>query len=170
MKPVLFLRLKATNMATQIFYLEGKVNWAKVQEPVLKYGSKTDYEYTIDFLPNSEALAQLKASGSRLGVKSTPDGAVVKLRRGTSYTNKKNEIVNLDAPTVLKYNESTGENDPYDGLIGNGSDAIVKIAVYDTQMGKGTRLEGLVVLNLIEFEGGAAGPITSMDGDTVLPF
>lgn len=158
-------------MATQIFYLEGKVNWAKVQEPTLKYQSKTDYEYTIDFLPNAEALAQLKASGARSGVKQTEEGAQVRFRRSLFYVGKNGEKVDLDKPTVLKFNKDTGENEPFDGLIGNGSEVIVKIAVYDTQMGKGTRLEGLVVLDLVPYEGGApSGPITSTDGDTVLPF
>lgn len=152
-------------MATQFFYLEGTVDWAKVQEPVLKYGSKTDYEYSIDFTPNEESLAQFKASGSRKNLK---DGKV-KFNRD-AQKEIKGETVDLGKPKVLKYNEDTGENEPYDGLIGNGSRAIVKISVYDTRMGKGTQLEGINVLELVEYEGAPSGPITTTDGNEVLPF
>jgi hypothetical protein len=154
-------------MATQFFYLEGTVNWAKVQEPVLKYQSKTEYEYSLDFEPDEDSLAAFKASGSRKNVKN----GSIKFNRDVEYTNAKGETVDAGKPTVLIRNED-GENEPYTGLIGNGSKAIVKISVYDTRMGKGTRLEGLTVLDLVPFDGATipTEPITSSDGSQVLPF
>lgn len=153
-------------MATQYFYLEGTVDWAKVQEPVLKYQSKTEYEYSLDFTPTPECLLEFKASGSRKNVK---DGKI-KFNRDVSYQNKNNETVDAGAPIVL-IRTPEGTNEPFTGLIGNGSKAIVKISVYDTRMGKGTRLEGLTVLDLVEYESGMpTEPITSSDGSMVLPF
>lgn len=152
-------------MATQFFYLEGTVNWAKVQEPVLKYGSETEYEWTLDFKPLDPSA--IKASGSR---KKARDDGFYKFNRSTVRYKDGVEEPN-DPPTILLQNAETGENDPYNGLIGNGSKAIVKIAVYDTKMGKGTRLEGLVVTELVEYEAGVPStPITTTDGGTVLPF
>lgn len=152
-------------MATQFFYIEGIVNWAKVQEPVLKYGSETDYEWTLNFKPFNKA--ELKASGSR---KKEKDDGFFALSRNTIRNSADGEIEETP-PTVLLKNHETGENEVYTGLIGNGSKAIVKIAVYDTRMGKGTRLEGLVVTELVPYEAGIpSDPITTTDGDTVLPF
>lgn len=153
-------------MATQYFYLEGTVEWAKVQEPVLKYQSKTDYEYSLDLTPDAASLAQFKASGSRKSIKE----GKIKFNRDVSYLNKDGETVDAGAPIVLLRIED-GTNETYTGLIGNGSKAIVKISVYDTRMGKGTRLEGLTILDLVEYEGGQpTEPITSSDGSKVLPF
>lgn len=153
-------------MATQIFYLEGTVNWAKVKEPVLKYGSKTDYEWTLDFIPDDKDAFKKTGSRKNLG------DVGAKLNRATQHIDKNGDIVSDDPPKVLLLNKETGENEPYDGLIGNGSKALVKIAVYDTRMGKGTRLEGLVVLDLVPYGGTVqpTAPITTSDDGEVLPF
>lgn len=150
-------------MTTQLFYLEGTVNWAKVQEPVLKYGSKTETEWQLDFKPDDEAA--FKATSSQKKLK---DG-FAKLGRNTIRFKDGGEVAE-SPPTILLRNED-GENIPYGGLIGNGSKAIVKIAVYDTRLGKGTRLEGLVVLDLVAYDGAPpTAPIHTSDGGEVLPF
>lgn len=156
-------------MATQFFYLEASaINWAKVQEPVLKYGSKTEYEWSLDAVLNPDSVDAFKASKSR---KTLKDNNTVKFNRDTEYLNKEGGTVKVDGPIVLLRNKETGDNDPYTGLIGNGSKGIVKISVYDTRMGKGTRLEGVVVTELVPYDGSTPGePITSSDGDVILPF
>lgn len=150
-------------MATQFFYIEGTVNWAKVYEPVLKYQSKTEYEWSLDFKPdNPEEFTATKSQ------KKFRDG-FIKLTRDVERNDKDGNKINEEPPKVLIRVEE--ENVPFTSLIGNGSKAIVKVAVYDTRMGKGTRLEGLVVLDHVPYEGGTpTAPISTSDGGEVLPF
>lgn len=150
-------------MATQFFYLEGEVKWAKVKEPVLKYGSKTEYEWCVDFKPANEA--EFLATKTQKKIK---DG-FAKLSRDPERFDKEGNIVKEEPPKVLIRTED-GTNVPFDGLVGNGSKVIAKIAVYDTRMGKGTRLEGFVVLDLVPYEGTPTAPISTSDGGEVLPF
>lgn len=156
-------------MATQYFYLEGFVNWAKVQKPALKFGSKDEYEWTLDFYPSD--VKEWKATKSQGRLKEDGEGnEFIRLRRNVSGTDKDGNTIQYEPPKVLKRNSETNENEPFTNLIGNGSKVVVKVAVYDTAMGKGTRLEGLTVLDLVPYEANLGEPFESKDGETILPF
>jgi len=131
-------------MATQYVYFKGKAKWAKVFRPDQMY----DY-YGMDFYPDDpdafqESGIQLKPN------KDNEDGRTffkVK-RRPTALI--KGELVNFGPPVVFdKTNMTTTQ------AIGNGSEVTVKIALYDSQKGKGHRLESVRVENLVEYEGNA---------------
>lgn len=141
-------------MATQTIKLQGKANWAKLFE-----GNRDKNEdfhgpggaYTIDVLLEKEELDKLTASGSRLKPKLMDDGISIKFKRkhlhagGIEHLGGPPQVVDVDG------------NDWANTLIGNGSEVEVAVDVYDTKMGKGTRLTGVRIIDLVELppmEGG----------------
>jgi len=146
-------------MAVQLIELEGTVNWAKVFEfnrdkaerathPGVKETLwKTDGQYSVQVILDKENVDKVSASGSKKKPSITDDGIAFTFTRphkhpaGISDFGGPPKVVDAD------------ENEWPDGvLIGNGSRALVYISVYDTKMGKGTRLEAIKVLDLVEFE------------------
>lgn len=132
-------------MASETIYLKGKANWVKVF-PHNK-DKKEEFHgpggaYTLDLLVDKENFDKFAASGSRVRPKSTEEGPVLKLRRKHTHS-----IEALGGPPQVV----DKDKNEWDGtLIGNGSDVEVAVTVYDTKMGKGTRLEGVRVINLVE--------------------
>ena len=148
-------------MASQTLYLTGKANWAKVLPH--NRDKNEDFHgpgggYTLDLIVEKEELEKFKATGSRSSPKVTDEGIAIKLKRKHSH-----HISDFGgAPQVVD-----ADGNDWDGtLIGNGSDVEVAITVYDTKMGKGTRLEGVKVINLVELP-----PLDSAEGGVKrLPF
>lgn len=129
-------------MAAKIFYFTGPVKWAKVYDHnVDEYGG-TEFA-SIDVYLDEENLTRFKESGSRLKLREDDEGTFVKFRR--NIENK----VNPDWGGVPKVIDPEGE--PFVDLIGNGSVCTIKVTVYDTKMGKGTRLEKVRVDEHVEF-------------------
>jgi hypothetical protein len=58
----------------------------------------------------------------------------------------KDQLVAFGPPTVIDKDKN-----PVTALVGNGSKVTAKVAVYDTRMGKGHRLETVRVDELVEF-------------------
>ena len=152
-------------MANTMHSVTGTAMWAKVFE-----GNRDMHEgfygdcggaYTIDVLLDKEELDKFTKSGARSKPRITDDGISVKFKR-------KHEHFSVPAlggaPKV-----ADAEGEPWDPtkFIGNGSKVEVWFDVYPTKMGNGTRLVGVKVLELEEFEGGEG----SGGGDTDnLPF
>lgn len=141
-------------MATKYETFTGKVKWAKVykgQEDE-KYG-----HYGVNFYPDD--VEAFKATGVQLQAKVDDDGTWFQLRRKPKQLIR-NEVVDFGTPKVID-----AEGNLFDKPIGNGSTVTVKVAVYDTQKGKGHRLEALRVDEWVEYKkpeevgtGGAATP------------
>lgn len=134
-------------MATTFHYASGLAKWARVFEHN-KDVYNGEERYTID-LEMTEAEAQkLKDTGSRLRPKVTKDEVTgnlvytVKFRRDVTH-----RIPEFGGtPNVID-----AEGNPVTDLIGNGSKIVIKYCVYDTKMGKGTRLEAVRVDELVKY-------------------
>lgn len=137
-------------MATKIIYLSGSAKWAKVRTPDEKYDN-----YTIDLYPTKDAWGEFKASGMEVRPKRDDKGVEFITLRRPNRKLIKGELVEFGPPKVLNPDETV-----FEGLIGNGSEVTVRVAVYDTQKGKGHRLEAVRVDTLIPYEGA---------GSTVFP-
>lgn len=133
-------------MATKYYTIKGKVAWAKVFEPDEYLGTK---KYKVNFFPDNAEEFRNTGIQVRPKTNSNPDNNVPV---GTYYT--------LSRPISKEINGEEvefGQPDLYDAngdqfeqkIIGNGSTVEVRFCVYDTRMGKGHRLEGLKVLELV---------------------
>lgn len=137
-------------MADTFYYLKGKAFWAKIKNPDVTYEC-----YSIDLSMDEDSMILFKDSGLQLKVKENEaQGEYIRLRRAMTKNTKKNGVVDMGPPQVLL---KDGENyKPFDGLIGNGSDVVCKVRVYDTARGKGHELAVVAIDNLVEYEGTAA--------------
>lgn len=151
-------------MASETHYITGKSHWAKVF-PHSK-DKNEDFHgpggaYTIELEVDTEEHDKFIATGSRTKPRITEDGVLIKFKR--KHTHPSIEVFG-GPPQVVD-----ADKNEWDGtLIGNGSEVEVAYTVYDTKMGKGTRLEGIRVLDLVELpplEGAEEG-----GGSKRLPF
>lgn len=152
----------ANKHKSQMYSIIGIANWAKLFErnrDNSEYHEATDGITCLDLILDQEAITTLKETGSRLRPRMTEEGMVVKFRR--PWAHPKIEAFG-GAPKVVDH-----EDNPWDDSvsIGNGSRVEVFFVVYDTPMGKGTRMEGVRVLELVEYEAPNSGI-----SDSRLPF
>lgn len=141
-------------MATKKVYITGVAQWAKVFERNRDKGEffeETDGATTITLILEKEEQKALKDSGSRLRPKVTDDGITVTFRRPwvSQIETLRGKVDG--APQVV---DKDGQPWDTNKNIGNGSLVQVACEVYDTKKGTGTRLTGVKVLDLVEFEGG----------------
>lgn len=112
------------------------------------YHGSYDGAYTIGVILDKEELDKVTKSGCRAKPRITDEGIMINFKR------KHKDLFpeTSGAPKV-----ADADNKPWDTNvnIGNGSKVEVWFDVYDTKMGKGTRLVGVKVLDLVEFEGTA---------------
>lgn len=136
-------------MSTQIIYVSGTAKWAKVYQDQLdtKFGA----ERNIVVYPDEASLIALKSSGSRIEPKEDEEGVYYKFRRDDKGVIKGEEVT-FGPPKVIDI-----ENKPFDKKIGNGSKVTVKLSVYDTKKGKGTRLEAVRVDEHVPYESNEDG-------------
>lgn len=107
--------------------------------------------YTVDVVLDKEELDKVSSSGSRLKPKITDEGIVIKFKRKHTPPNKDGQpIEELGGPPSVV----DKDKEPWDDTvsIGNGSKVKVAFTVYETKMGKGTRLDAVQVLDLVEYE------------------
>lgn len=156
-------------MPTEIHYWKGSIEWAKVYEPDTFSGSS---RWMINFYPDD--LEEFRESGCQAVEKEDPNGDIyVRLRRDTQKL-MGSSLVKFTPPRLtgevdVKYvNKLTGEpvynwnamEEPdleYEQVgdrvtLGNGTKATIRVAIFDTQRGKGTRLEGLEITELVKYE------------------
>lgn len=127
-------------MATEYIKLSGIVYWAQLVQPDTKYGVK----WRTRLYPDEKSMETFKESGLQLQVKEDEVGEYITLRRDKEKLIK-GKVTVFDPPKVFV------EGKLYDGLVGNGSEAVCDLAVYDTMKGKGHRLETVNVTNLVEY-------------------
>lgn len=141
-----------TESTTVLVDIEGILNWAKLFE--FNRDKNEDFHgvggaYTVDVLLEKAELDKLTKSGSRLKPKITDEGISIRFKRKHIHPT----IEEFGGPPrVVIGPDGETEEFPDDTLIGNGTRAKVFFTVYDTKMGKGTRLEAVQVLDLVEYE------------------
>ena len=148
-------------MATEFHYFTGKCKWAMLKKPDEKYNN-----WKIDLYLDDDQIDKLNAIGLQNSQKEDADGKFYTFRRPTEFqtrdkTTRQLKIIPLNPPLILAKDKKT----PMDVLIGNGSTVTMKLEVYDTQKGKGSRMIGVVVEDLVPFEGNG-----EMRDSTSLPF
>jgi len=139
--------------------VKGKIEWAKVFESNrdrAEWNTETDGEYKVTVTTDAATAKALKDAGCMKKIEEVTDGHKVTFSR--PHTGAQDWMGG--APIVA---DITGKAwDLQDkGLIGNGSEGIVKVEVYPTRTGRtGTRLLGLQVLEHVvyESEGGSSQP------------
>lgn len=155
-------------MATTYWNVKGNIKWAKVYEPDDYLGQK---KYVLNFYPSDGAeWEKVQKSGIQSTVKEDTDGKFIILRRPVSkligenlviftppeitgavevhYTNDEGEKIRSYNKGEVKNVQRVGDATP----IGNGSLGIVNFSSYDTRQGKGCRLEGIRILDLVGIE------------------
>ena len=129
------------------YYFSGIGYWAKVQEPVDNYDKAKPKEYKIDVVLDDKSWHLFDESGCQLQPRvNDKDERYVSFRCPVSAEIKGEK--RTYKPTVLD-----NDNQPFDGLIGNGSGVTCKVDVYPTRMGMGHRLDAVRVDNLVEYAG-----------------
>lgn len=149
-------------MAAKIYFFSGQAMWAKIYEYNRDEYLENEFT-TIDVFLDKESIGRFKESGSRLTLRDNGSGEFVKFRR--MWVNELNsdwggvpEVVDVDGNTMTD-------------LIGNGSMVTVKVCIYDSRAGKGTRLEGVRVDELVEYQSdGEVGEPEIADSGDVIPF
>lgn len=152
-------------MASKTIYLTGTAEWAKVYENNRDMNEGfhgPDGAYTIDLIMDKENMDELAATGSRLSSKADEAGLRVKFKR--KHTHPTIPAFG-GAPQVVK-GDTRDDTETFTSIIGNGSTVEIAVTVYDTKMGKGTRLEGVRVIDLVEYE----SPEDGEERQPALPF
>lgn len=139
---------------SKVLYLSGKGSWFKLVEPDEYRGTKN---WKFDFYPDDKSWAAIKAQGIQKKVKENEDGKFISLARPVAkkWKLKDGESPEFDPPRIL------GPDDqPWDTsvIIGNGSAVTIKIEVYQTSMGPGTRLDVVRVDDHVPYEGSEGLP------------
>jgi len=140
-------------MATEYFYFRGKAKWAKIYRPDPEYDN-----YKINVYLDKASMKLFEEAGTQLTPKDDEDGTYVAFRRDHSKMIKK-ELVTFGPPKVVDI-----DGNPVTESIGNGSEVVVKVAVYDGKKGKGHRLEAVQVTNLVVYDNGGGSSNHAPDG------
>lgn len=130
-------------MSSKTWYFTGTAKWAKVETPDPKYG-----KYSIDLYMDEHNMAKYEESGAQLKIRTNDEGEQYVSFQRPHVMLSKGELVTLGPPDMLS---ADGSPLPKGTLIGNGSIVTVRTDVFDTQKGKGTRLTGVRVDNLVEY-------------------
>lgn len=167
--------------------MKGSIKWAKIYEPDEFSGSK---RWILNFYPSDGGeWEKFQKMGTELGIKEDEDGKYVTFRRDTGKVIGDNFVifsppeitgavevryVNDEGTSVRSYNKGdkvtvTRIGDPV--LLGNGTTALVNLAVYDVKVSgkssKGHRLENIKVLDLVEYESAGGGAPVKIDPKVV---
>lgn len=143
-------------MPTQKHQLKGKLKWAKnLVIPDEFRGSKN---YKVQLYDVDEDA--WKATGVQTKPKEDKEGDKLFLLKRPDSRVISNELVSF-GPIAVVDKEGT---DISDKMIGNGSEATVEFITYDTSMGKGHRVNRVVVTNLIEY---IPTPVAELEEDLI---
>lgn len=148
-------------MATNYHYFSGKVKWAKVRKPDEKYN-----KFSINLYPNDDTIAAIKKAGVSTRPKVDLDTKEVFYTFRRDVEKKiKDQMVQFGPPKVIN-----ADGTDFEGLIGNGSTCTIKVGVYDTAMGKGSRLEAVRIDELVEYNPPNRENETGTDSLVGVPF
>jgi hypothetical protein len=129
-------------MATEYIYLNGTVEgFVRLGSPDPKYDN-----FYVGLTLDAESKAKYAASGMQMKAKTSADGKEFITFRRKNKAIIKDQLVTFGAPTVLDANDQ-----PLTKFIGKGTELTAKVIVYDTQKGKGHRLDAVKVSKLVEY-------------------
>ena len=137
--------------------VKGKIEWAKVFESNrdrAEWNTETDGEYKVTVITDKATAKSLTDAGCMKKIVEVDGGFKVTFSR--PHTGMQDWMGG--APIVADKSGKTWDLESK-GLIGNGSEGIVKVEIYPTRTGRtGTRLLGLQVLDHVvyESEGGSS--------------
>ena len=140
--------------------IKGTIEWAKVFESNrdrAEWNTETDGEYKVTVTTDEETVKKLKDAGCMKKIEEVTDGHKLTVSR----PHKGAQDWMGGAPIVA---DVTGKawNLEEKGLIGNGSEGIVKVEVYPTRTGRmGTRFLGLQVLDHVVYQTEGSGQTPS---------
>lgn len=136
---------------TKTWYFTGTARWAKLKDPDPKY-----HKYSIDLYMDEEQFLKFKESEAQLKIRNNPDeteemfqGDYVTFNRPSVRLIKGSTVEQIGPPDLLN---AHGEPMDHEILVGNGSKVTLKVDVFDTAKGKGTRLVAVRVDELVEFK------------------
>ena len=134
---------------TEYIYIQGKVSWLKARM------TNQWNKYSVQIHPNPEGLEkirELQGEGLKNMLKKDEDGYFVTFSRPVSKEFKSGKIITYSPPEVFDK-----DGNPFDGPVGNGSDATLKLEVFqhDTPGGgraKAARWVSARIDNLVPYE------------------
>lgn len=158
-------------MASKWFKFRGKAKWCQIYIPDNNFGA---VRWKMTFCPSDEVIKEIKASGLNKEIKADKDGDMslqltrdaVKKIKGEDVFFTPPSIYDKDGKALVEYyNRETNkkvsqfpkEDKPLieqrgkQIQIGNGSEVEVTVVVYDAGRLKGSRLESIKILDLIEY-------------------
>lgn len=134
-------------MATKTYLFTGKTKWAKPTKLDEKYDN-----YQMPLYLDEKSWIDFKESGCQTKIKTDADGEYTVFKRDEKETNWKTGEKQINGPAkVYILHPETGQYEPFDGLIGNGSEVAVRVDIFDTRNGKGHRLISVGVNKLVEY-------------------
>lgn len=134
---------------TEFKFIQGKISWFRART------TNKWNKYSVQIHPNPkdlEIIRELQAQGLKNVIKKDEDGYYTNFTRPVSKEFKSGKIITFTPVDVFDK-----DGVPYDGPVGNGSDATLKIEVYehDTPGGgkaKAARWVSARIDNLIEYK------------------
>ncbi len=108
---------------TEIVYIQGKVSWFRNKMP-----NQWD-KYSVQIHPNPkdlEVIRDLQARGLKNTIKKDDDGYFTTFSRPVSKQYQNHKVQTFAPPTV-----TDKDGNIYEGQVGNGSDATLKLEVYE---------------------------------------
>lgn len=134
--------------------VRGIAMWASVQTPNTTF----DPVYSIDLIVDEDKADKLKELG--LKVKKTEDGLVCKFKR---------KQFRFDGTENAKPVIVDAKKEPFNGLIGNGSEVIVQFSTYEwtNKFGSGiaSDLQGVQIVNLVSYKAADGEEFDVIDED-----
>lgn len=144
-------------MATKTIELHGILEWAKLFEHNRDTGSfdvETDGATTVDIILDDDNLKKMQSEGVRKQPKPDAEGRGTRVKFKRPWKDKFERDWAAGAPDVYGPDGSTWDGET---LIGNGSIGVVFVDVYDTSMGKGSRLRAVQVIDPVSYESDGGG-------------
>lgn len=142
-------------MATSYIFVPGFIKWAKG----LAEADKEYNTYNAQLVVTAEERDRLEAAGCQATFKKDDQGYVFKIKSSTTRPIKDRvtgltKDVEASPPDVFLVSPDSGKHVSLDPkTVGNGSEVLVKLELYDTRKGgKGTRLVAVRVDNYIEYK------------------
>lgn len=130
----------------------GKLRYAKIfEENRDMKGFQGAYEdcngaCTLDVFLDEENAKILKDSGSQKKMKPQEDGTYL-----VSFERKWEAPYTYGGAPAVARADGTAWDTSVDGLVGNDSTGVVYLTVYTSRVGKGTRLDGVQVIDHVEY-------------------
>lgn len=154
--------------------VRGLAMYARVHEPQKAFKPDEPSQYTMDLLCSKEEAQKLLGAGVKRA-KQKVDEDTKKNKVYGEYPNlivfalinptKNKNGQSREAPKVV---DAKGTTIPKTILIGNGSEVVAHVDVYDTETGKGKRLVGVQVIKLVPFERASDVKFDTLDGYTAV--